>query len=218
MGGPRIVVPMKPLAESKSRLRGALPDDRRRLLSLAMLVHVLQTAAGVREAAGMRDAEVLVLGGDGAVELACRRTGARFVEETTGDLNACLATAFEAAGQAGRAPVLFVPADLPLLAVSDIDSLLRAAADEHVVIAPDRHNAGTNGLAVHGAATLAPMMGNGSFQRHLAQFAMAGTRYEILRTPGLGLDIDTAADLDALTGEQPGWWDRADALARDIDS
>jgi 2-phospho-L-lactate guanylyltransferase len=192
---------MKPLADAKSRLRGALPDDRRRLLSLAMLVHVLRTAGSVPGAV------VETVGGDSTVQAACSRANAGYTPYSTSGLNACLRNAF----RAGTA--VFLPADLPLLERVDVESLIAPLADgRQVSIAPDRHNAGTNALAIRRPSTFEPMMGEGSFVRHLAALAIGGTSYAIVRSPGLALDIDVPADLDALLGRRPDWWDVAGSL------
>lgn len=204
----QIVVPMKPFAESKTRLRDALSEDQRRLLSLAMLVHVARTAASIS------DASVTVLGGDRAVEQACALVGCAFVANPPGeDLSACLRGAFDDARTRGATTALFVPADLPLLVAGDIEALIRTRAGGGAyAIAPDRHNTGTNALAVHEPAPFNPAMGGGSFVRHLSQMAMSGARYEICRTPGLALDIDTPADLDVLLRQRPDWWESAAQL------
>jgi 2-phospho-L-lactate guanylyltransferase len=81
-----------------------------------------------------------------------------------------------------------------------------------LAIAPDRHNAGTNALAIRAPAEFEPSMGEGSFVRHLAVLAMSGTSYAIVRSRGLGLDIDTQADLDSLLLSRPDWWDLAITL------
>ena len=209
----RIVVPMKPLADAKSRLRGALPDDQRRLLSLAMLSHVLQTATA------FPGAEVEVVGGDADVRAACRRAGARFATDTTADLNACLRGAFGSThgahveGDGAPRSVLFLPADLPLVEPSDLDALAAPLESGRVLaIAPDRHNAGTNALAIRPPAKFELSMGESSFVRHLAALAAGGTSYAIVRSPGLGLDIDSPADLDLLLRSRPDWWDHARSL------
>jgi 2-phospho-L-lactate guanylyltransferase len=209
--GARFLIPMKPLSDSKTRLRAALPDDRRRLLSLAMLVHVLQTVS----LAGR--GQVFVLGGDDTVRQACNRLKCSFVPDSSPDLNRCLATSFEAARAAGVETAVFLPADLPLLSREDIQALVDAVPGQRAVIAPDRHNAGTNGLVICGTAPLDPSMGPGSFQRHLIQLALAGTGYEIRRTLGLGFDVDTPDDLDLLLRAAPDWWERAEGLGRGLD-
>lgn len=211
MPGARILIPMKPLSDSKTRLRAALSDDRRRLLSLAMLLHVLETVSQTDRG------QLFVLGGDDAVRQACGRANCAFVPDAAPDLNGCLARSFEAARVAGIETAVFLPADLPLLSRDDVLMFFDEGPGQRVDIAPDRHNAGTNGLAIRGTLPLVPSMGPGSFQRHLVQFASAGSPYEIFRTRGLGFDVDTPDDLDFLLRALPDWWERAEGLARGLD-
>jgi 2-phospho-L-lactate guanylyltransferase len=96
------------------------------------------------------------------------------------------------AASLGSVPLLVIHADLPLLADEDIAVLLNEA--EHgCAIAPDRESVGTNAIALLRPDAPTFAFGEGSFARHLA--AMDGAR--VVVRPGLGLDIDTPADLDA---------------------
>jgi 2-phospho-L-lactate guanylyltransferase len=67
-----------------------------------------------------------------------------------------------------------------------------------VVIVPDRHGTGTNGLLLSPPDAIRPSFGPGSAARHraLARAAAASWRFE--RVPSLLLDIDTGEDLAAL--------------------
>lgn len=89
-------------------------------------------------------------------------------------------------------PVVFVHADLPFLSPEDMTSLLDAAAVSGVAIAPDRHEQGTNGLAIADRRPLFPAFGSDSFLRHKKMLPDA----EIVRTDGLSFDLDEEEDLD----------------------
>jgi 2-phospho-L-lactate guanylyltransferase len=91
--------------------------------------------------------------------------------------------------------VLVLPADLPRLTPADVEALIgQQLAGPQVAIAPDRHEAGTNGLLVRPPGLLAYAFGEGSFQAHLAQARAAQVEPRLVRTPGLALDLDTADD------------------------
>ena len=80
--------------------------------------------------------------------------------------------------------VLVVPADLPLLSVDDVTTLLRRAVDPPVVvIAPDRHHRGTNALLLSPADLIQYDFGGNSFHRHCEQARNAGARLEIVELP-----------------------------------
>jgi 2-phospho-L-lactate guanylyltransferase len=116
-----------------------------------------------------------------------------------------------------------VPGDCPALEPSELDALLyggageagRAADSREVVIVPDRHGTGTNGLLLCPCDAIAPSFGPGSCERHRALALAAGLPCRVERLPSLLLDIDTGADLavlrDRLAAERP---DGAPARAR----
>jgi 2-phospho-L-lactate/phosphoenolpyruvate guanylyltransferase len=75
-----------------------------------------------------------------------------------------------------------------------------------VVIVPDRHGTGTNGLLLTPPDTIDPAFGPGSCERHRALAHAAGARCQIERPASLLLDVDTSDDLAALA-------DRLDATS-----
>ena len=97
--------------------------------------------------------------------------------------------------------MLCVPGDCPALDPGELELLLGAPADpagREVVIVPDRHGTGTNGLLLAPPAAIEPSFGPGSCERHRALAADAGVACRLERPPSLLLDIDTGADLAAL--------------------
>jgi 2-phospho-L-lactate guanylyltransferase len=95
--------------------------------------------------------------------------------------------------------VLILPADLPLLARDDILTLIeRATNPPVVVIAPDRHEKGTNALLMSPAGLIEYDFGEGSFQRHCKRAQKAGARLEIVNLPSFALDLDLPEDLALL--------------------
>jgi 2-phospho-L-lactate guanylyltransferase len=67
-----------------------------------------------------------------------------------------------------------------------------------VVIVPDRHDTGTNGLLLTPPDAIEPAFGPGSCERHRALAHAAGARCLIERPASLLLDVDTGDDLAAL--------------------
>lgn len=73
-----------------------------------------------------------------------------------------------------------------------------AAGAATVVIVPDRHGTGTNGLLLVPPDAIAPSFGPGSCERHRDLARAAGADCQVMRASSLLLDIDTGEDLEAL--------------------
>ena len=91
---------------------------------------------------------------------------------------------------------LVLLADLPLLAVDDIEAMLDMAGPERLVLAPDRHGQGTNALITDLADGFEPAFGEGSLADHRQQALRRGWSVGEYNSPGTALDLDTPDDLD----------------------
>ncbi len=93
--------------------------------------------------------------------------------------------------------VLCVPGDCPALSPAELQALLAgpSAPGPEVVIVPDRHGTGTNGLLLAPPDAIEPSFGPGSCERHRALVLAAGAALRVERPASLLLDIDTGADL-----------------------
>lgn len=189
------IVPVKPLRLGKSRLSGVLTDDERGILNRKFLEQTLQTLREMPEIS-----QTLVVSRDPAALAIAREFGARTVlEDGNPNLNQALARATLLARNYATRGVLVLPADLPLLTAEDIRGLLdRARQTPCVVIAPDRHQDGTNALFMNPGGIIPYSFGPGSFQRHCEAAQKAGARLEIVQNAHFGLDLDTPADLRIL--------------------
>ena len=190
MADPRFlaVVPMKPLAESKTRLHPHLARCRRAALSLSMLTWVL----GVLKS--FTNAEMLVVGGDCKVGDAARRAGACWVDEVRLDLNEAVEYGF-ARARAAKLPAFFIPADLPLLAPANVEDALRASEDGAKLTICPAHDGGTNGLIVPPNLVFAPRLGHESFKRHVEEATELGVGMNLFSSPSFESDLDTVDDL-----------------------
>src|SRR6266542_3957888 len=187
------IVPVKPLRRGKSRLAGALSEDERTELNRTLLQHTLKTLCELKELE-----EVLVVSRDPAVLTIARNYGARTVrEDGQPELNTALKRATVVAQVYATRGVLVLPADLPLISREDVETLIeRASNPPVVVIAPDRHEKGTNALLISPSGLIEYDFGINSFERHCARVKKAGARLEIVNLPSLGLDLDLPEDLE----------------------
>lgn len=191
-----IAVPVKPLAEGKSRLASVLSADERRSLARRLYERTLDVVVRSDSAAG-----VLVISRDWDVLALARRMGATaLAEETNGNgsrdreagLNRAVVQAAGWARQQGADALLVLPADLPLLQPANVNELIRVwdGRERSVVLAPSR-TGGTNGLLLAPPDGIAPAFGPESFNRHLALAQAAGLRCTVVESPALALDVDT---------------------------
>ena len=189
------IVPVKPLRRGKSRLSDTLSEDERALLNRGLLEHTLATLGDLEEIE-----HVLVISRDPAALTIAREHGARTVrEEGQPQLNAALKRATVVAKVYATRGVLVLPADLPLITKEDIQVLIeRAKEPPVVVIAPDRHQTGTNALLISPAGLIEYEFGPDSFRRHCECAKKAGARLEVVELPSFGLDLDLPEDLNLL--------------------
>jgi 2-phospho-L-lactate/phosphoenolpyruvate guanylyltransferase len=187
------IVPVKPLKRGKSRLAGALSEIERVELNRLLLERTLRTLIELKEVE-----EVLVVSRDSSVLAIARDLGARTVQEDGAPtLNTALKRATVVAQVYASRGVLVIPADLPLVTGDDILTLLERATNPPViVIAPDRHQKGTNALLLSPADIIEYDFGQDSFKRHCERARKAGARLEIVDLPTLGLDLDLPEDLE----------------------
>lgn len=187
------IVPVKPLRRGKSRLAGALSENERAELNRLLLERTLRTLTDLKEVE-----QVLVVSRDSSALAIARELGARTVQEDGAPtLNTALKRATVVAQVYASRGVLVIPADLPLLSSQDILTLLQRATDPPViVIAPDRHQKGTNALLLSPADIIEYDFGQDSFKRHCERARKAGARLEIVELPSLGLDLDLPEDLE----------------------
>ncbi len=190
------IVPVKPLQRGKSRLAEVLTQEERLDLNRRLLVHTINTLAGIPDIE-----HVLVISRDQSALALAREHGARTVQEHGApQLNIALARATIVARTYATRGVLILPADLPLITPEDVQALLALAVDPPVVvISPDRHRRGTNALLVCPGGLIEYEFGPGSFQRHCTRARQAGARLEICELPSLALDMDLPEDLELVS-------------------
>ena len=178
-----VVLPVKRLAQGKSRLRATLPPAADAL--------PLALAADTATAA-LACAPVLVVTSDEMVAAALRRLGATIAAEpdTLAGLNAAIAFGGEVAASQGYRPVA-ITADLPAMRPADLGAVL-ARLDRRAAFVPDRRGDGTTLLAAAQGAALRPRFGPNSAMAHRRDGAS-----RLSAPPRLRHDVDTEADLVA---------------------
>jgi 2-phospho-L-lactate guanylyltransferase len=207
-----LIVPVKPLARAKTRLRGAAdggaggPDAHARLV-LALARDTLAAAAGaamVRRAVAICSDEAVcsALGADGVQAIP---------DQPATGLNPALRYGERVLRIADpTTTVVALQADLPALRSDELDCAIRdGLATGGRAFCTDRAGTGTTLLLAPPEQPLEPCFGPGSAAAHRA----TGARELSGCWPGLRCDVDTAADLDVARSLGLGQFTRA-ALSR----
>jgi 2-phospho-L-lactate guanylyltransferase len=192
------VLPVKRLERAKQRLAADVAEQLRSRLARAMVCDVLEALrrVGAIERTFVVTSETLIADearAQGALVLA---------DDAQTGQSAAVALGIARALAEGFERVLCIPGDCPALETGELELLLAASATPRagaeVVIVPDRHGTGTNGLLLTPPDAIAPSFGPGSCARHRALASAAGASWRLEHPASLLLDIDTGADLAAL--------------------
>jgi 2-phospho-L-lactate guanylyltransferase len=187
------ILPVKSFDAAKRRLAPTLGSGLRRALAQAMFTDVLTS---LRRVPGLDS--VAVVTSDPVADAAARGERVLVLPDTAqAGQSAAAAIGIAYALTEGFERVLLVPGDTPLLDPGEVAALLRVRRP--VSIVPDRHGTGTNALVLRPPDAIAPSFGPGSLERHVAVAAAAGVANAVEKVPTLMLDVDTGADLSALT-------------------
>jgi 2-phospho-L-lactate guanylyltransferase len=191
------VLPVKRFEQAKQRLAGGIDDQRRRQLVEAMVADVLEAIGRARTIE-----RTIVVSGDPIAQELAAEVGAEVVPDPADAGHVEAAQAGIARAEAdGAHCVVLLPGDCPLLDPRELDRLLTGVPERYVGIVPDRHGLGTNALVLSPPDAIVPSFGEGSCARHVAAAREAGVPFEVEQLATLGLDLDTPADIVALTRE-----------------
>jgi 2-phospho-L-lactate guanylyltransferase len=182
---------------AKQRLAAGIDEERRRDLAGAMLADVLQAIGNARTVE-----RLIVVTGDPIAQELAAEAGAEVVPDPEDAGHVVAAQAGIARAEIKRAErVVLLAGDCPLLDPRELDRLLTGVPGSYVGIVPDRHGTGTNALVLSPPDAIVPAFGEGSKARHVEAARQAGIPFGIEELPSIELDLDTPADVIALTRE-----------------
>ena len=186
---------MKRFSAAKQRMAIGITGEQRRDLAEAMVADVLEAIDQARSV----ERTIVVTGDPIAQELASE-AGAEVVPdpEDAGHVEAAQAGIARAEAD-GAERVVLLAGDCPLLDPRELDRLLTGVPGSYVGIVPDRHGTGTNALLLSPPSAIVPAFGEGSRERHVEAARQAGVPFGVEELPSIELDLDTPADVIALT-------------------
>ncbi len=189
------VLPVKRFAAAKQRLAPGMGASHRAELAVAMLEDVLDAIAAARSI----ERTVVVTSEPRAAELATAAGTELVADPDEGGHSGAALAGVARARELGAERVVLLPIDCPLLAPRELERLLTGMPERYVGVVPDRHGTGTNALALAPPDAIEPSFGAGSCARHVTAAREAGIPYGVEELPSLALDLDTPADIVALT-------------------
>lgn len=192
------LVPVKHLAQAKSRLSDLLDPPERRALNQAMLEDVLEVLSGHSAID-----QIVLVSDDPAVGLTADQYQTAWLSGRHGagePLNEALTVACDHIARETADAFLIVHSDMPVLQSEDLDALFTAfrRPATYLVLAPDSRSDGTNAMLCPIAARPAFSYGAQSFSKHMDDAQSRNLSYAVVRRPGIAQDVDLPADLLAV--------------------
>lgn len=185
-----ILIPVKDLADAKTRMSPLLSSRERVMIARAMFEDVARALAPL-------PSPVAVITSSAAAAEKARGLGWRIMEEPwqTSESESVDSACVRLYREGIRA-VLRLPADLPLLRTEDVSGMIEPCLESPaVVIAPSRDGTGTNALLRTPPDLFPSRFGPGSFALHLEEARRAGARIRIVENERIALDLDDASDI-----------------------
>lgn len=188
-----VVVPVKPLRRSKSKLTNVLSEDERTLLNFQMYENTLKVLTQIKV-----PHQVLVVSKDSSVLSLARSFKAKTLQEDgESGLNLALKKSIQVIKAYSAQKVMVLPADLPFLNQEDLEGVMKYEVDApFMLISPDRKMSGTNLLYISPPDLIEFSFGPGSFERHVRQAQAHNATIEVRKFSGSDLDIDSPEDLE----------------------
>lgn len=188
-----VIVPVKPLRRSKSKLTNILSEEERAILNLKMYENTLRELKDIKI-----PHQVLVVSKDSSVLSLARSYNTKTLQEDgDGGLNLALKKAIQVVKAYAAQSVLILPADLPFITKEDIEGVMEySVSHSFMLISPDRKMSGTNLLFMSPPDLIEFSYGPGSFERHVRQAQAQNAHIEVRKFGSAELDIDSPEDFE----------------------
>ncbi len=196
------IVPVKSMAQSKTRLK-PMAQEKRERLAMTMARDVINAAV---EANSLD--HVLVVTSDAAIERYAESVGAQVIEDPGQGLNAAIAEGLAFASEDGAGLACIVHADLPLVSAQElsriVDDFCAAGETDAVGALVCKDNDGTNLLILDPSDPIELRFGKNSYALHKKETLKCERRFVELESDFLSLDIDTQKDIEQAIAELKG--------------
>jgi 2-phospho-L-lactate guanylyltransferase len=187
------VVPVKGLSVANGRLDGTLSAEERNRLAEALFLDLIVKLPRCR----CID-DVLIVTADPSIARQARWFGHKvLIQEADEGHSEAAAAGARAAMAEGAERVAMLPVDCPMLDTEELDARI-GRSPRTVLIIPDRHGTGTNGLVLAPPDVFSPVFGPESCSRHVSRARAAGISFALEEVESMGIDLDTPEDFSLL--------------------
>ena len=187
------IVPVKGLIVANGRLNGVLSADERNQLAEALFLDLI-----VKLPRSRCIDEVMVVTADKSIARQVRWFGHKvLLQESDEGHSEAAAAGARAAMAEGAERVAMLPVDCPMLDTDELDAHI-GRSPRTVLIIPDRHGTGTNGLVLAPPDVFLPAFGPDSCSRHVSRARATGISFALEDVDSMGIDLDTAEDYTLL--------------------
>jgi 2-phospho-L-lactate guanylyltransferase len=187
------IIPVKGFSVANGRLDGTLSEEERNELAEALFLDMI-----VKLPRSRNIDDILVVTADPSIARQVRWFGHKVLIQDTDEGHSEAAAAGARAAMAdGAQRVAMLPVDCPMLDTDELDAHI-GRSPRTVLIIPDRHGTGTNGLVLAPPDIFAPAFGPDSCSRHVSRARAAGISFALERVDSMGIDLDTPEDFSLL--------------------
>jgi len=187
-----VIIPVKSLANIKSRLSPILDVTSRRRFNLCMLHDVVKPATR----SGLID-EVLVVSPDRQVTEYSKKLGVEILcERSELGVNQAVATASNLCVENDASATLILPSDIPLISPEDLNSIIYLGLRKpSIVLSPSLRFDGTNVLLLNPPRVIPTHYEQDSYRSHMREAIERGVKVGTYLSRSVMLDIDSSEDL-----------------------
>ncbi|MCA3417998.1 MAG: 2-phospho-L-lactate guanylyltransferase [Roseomonas sp.] len=189
---PWAILPVKEMVGAKQRLAALLSPEERMALMQVMLRDVMAALLATKSLAG-----IALVTLDAWAQALAQQHGARIITEGAREGHTGAVTAAASMLRAeGIAAILTLPGDIPAVKTAEVEALIAAASTAPAfIIAPAHDEQGSNAILMSPPDAVRLRFGEDSYFSHLVAAGAAGIAPQILRLPGIAMDIDHPADI-----------------------
>ena len=193
-----VVIPVKGLTESKTRLSTYLHGDKRRILVEALLDDVLSSIVRSKSYG-----TIMVISPDENVRSRIRSQEVSFLKQTGIGLNRAVEQANRLATLGHARSLTTVLADIPLVEPGDFREIISLGSPGRRVTMVPSMKGGTNVMLTSPPGAISPSYGRWSYSKHLRQAQAGGLITYSMSNGRVSFDIDTMSDLRELRRLDP---------------